>query len=278
MSKYENINSPNLSVITVVRNSVSTIRDCIESVKRQSYPAEHIIIDGASDDGTLEIIQEYKSSVSQFISEPDKGIYDAMNKGIKLASGDIIGILNSDDLYPTSDTLSEVAKVFEKKNIDSCYGDLVYVNPIKTDKTRRYWRSGYFNPRRFYFGWMPPHPTFFVRRSVYEKYGFFNLALGSAADYELMLRFLLKYKISTTYLPHILVKMRNGGESNASLKNRIRANKMDRMAWKINGLKPHTWTLWMKPLRKIGQYFTNPKGSFINFSDKKHKFDSISKH
>ena len=122
----------------------------------------------------------------------------------------------------------------------------------------RYWKSGDYNPQKFYHGWMPPHPTFFVRRAIYEKYGLFNLELSSAADYELMLRFLLKHKITTTYIPEVLVKMRTGGMSNASLKNRFRANRMDRKAWEVNGLKPYPWTLWMKPLRKVGQFFSKP--------------------
>jgi len=145
--------------------------------------------------------------------------------------------------------------VFEKQNIDSCYGDLLYVDKNDKNKVIRYWKSSEYKHGKFKQGWMPPHPTFFVRRKIYEKYGYFNLALGSAADYELMLRFLVKHRITTAYIPEVLVKMRIGGKSNSSLRNRIRANRMDRMAWKVNDLKPYPWTLWMKPLRKIGQYF-----------------------
>lgn len=246
---------PKISIITVVRNGAAAIRDCIESVGGQSYPAEHIIIDGGSTDGTLDIVNNYVSSISKIISEPDNGIYDAMNKGITLANGDVIGILNSDDFYAHSDVLAKVALAFEDKDVDSCYGDLVYVQPTDTNRVIRYWYSGPYNMHRFYQGWMPPHPTFFVRRCVYEKHGLFNPGLGSAADYELMLRFLVKHKITITYIPEVMVKMRSGGVSNTSLKNRLKGNYMDRVAWKVNALRPYPWTLLLKPVSKIPQYF-----------------------
>lgn len=248
----------NISVITVVRNGAGTIRECIESIRTQIVSAEHIVIDGGSTDGTLNILKEYDAQISKLISEPDKGIYDAMNKGLALAQGDVIGILNADDMYAHAGILSEVAKIFSDKGVDSCYGDLLYVDYHDMSRVIRYWQAGNYSERQFYRGWMPPHPTFFVRRSVYETYGKFNLSLGSAADYELMLRFLLRYKISTAYIPDILIRMRVGGVSNMSLKNRIMANQMDRKAWKVNGLTPYWWTLYMKPLRKIGQYFKTP--------------------
>jgi glycosyltransferase len=247
-----------ISVITAVRNGAGTIRDCIESIRTQSIPAEHIVIDGRSGDGTLDILKEYGSQISKLISEPDKGIYDAMNKGLALADGDVIGILNADDVYAHAEVLAKVSKIFSDKGVDSCYGDLIYVDYADTHRVIRYWQAGVYCERQFYRGWMPPHPTFFVRRSVYETYGNFNLSLGSAADYELMLRFLLRHKISTAYIPDILIRMRVGGVSNMSLKNRISANQMDRKAWKVNGLTPYWWSLWMKPLRKIGQYFKTP--------------------
>jgi len=204
-----------------------------------------------------------QSPQSKIYSESDFGIYDAMNKGIKIASGEIIGILNADDFYASPDVIAKVVKVFENPEIDACYGNLLYVAETLSQytslfKTIRYWKSGSFKPARFYWGWMPPHPTFFVRRRIYDKYGLFNLSLGSAADYELMLRFLLKHKIRTAYIPEILVKMRTGGASNANLNNRILANKMDRKAWDVNGLKPYPWTLLFKPLRKIPQWFAKP--------------------
>jgi len=244
-----------ISIITVVRNGAKTIRDCIESVQSQRHKAEHIIVDGASTDGTLDIIDEYRSNLSLVISEPDNGIYDAMNKGIQLATGDVVGFLNADDFYPNPEVLSRVVNAFENTRVESCYGDLVYVHPTRTAQVKRFWRSGPYDPYRFFFGWMPPHPSFFVRRSIYETHGSFNLTLGTAADYELMLRFLLKQNVSTLYIPEVLVKMRAGGLSNSSVKNRMQANQMDRQAWVVNGLRPYPWTLLLKPLRKLPQYF-----------------------
>lgn len=249
-----------VSIITAVLNNKSHVRDCITSIANQSYPdIEHIIVDGGSTDGTLDVIRENDDKIAKWISEPDQGIYDAMNKGISLSHGEVIGILNADDFYANCHVVSKVASVFRDDRLSSCYGDLEYVDPENTFRVVRYWHSGHYDIKSFYWGWMPPHPTFFLRRDVYEKYGLYNLTLGSAADYELMLRFLLKYRITTAYIPEVLVKMRRGGTSNASLRNHLRANFMDRMAWNINGIKPYPWTLFLKPLRKVRQFFTNSK-------------------
>ena len=245
---------PKISIITSVFNAASYIEDCIESVISQAQQVEYIIIDGGSTDGTLEIIRKYDPKLAKVVSEPDTGMYDGMNKGLKLATGDIIGILNADDIYAGSKILSKVVATITGNNTDSCYGDLVYVEQSNINRVVRYWQAGDYNLRRFYHGWMPPHPTFFIRRKFLEKHGLFNLNLGSAADYELMLRYLLKYEITTSYIPEVLVKMRAGGLSNRSLINRFLANRNDRLAWKVNGLKPHFWTLYLKPLSKIGQY------------------------
>jgi glycosyltransferase involved in cell wall biosynthesis len=216
---------------------------------------EHIVVDGQSTDQTMQVVEQYRDALAQVVSEPDQGIYDAMNKGISLASGEVVGMLNADDYYPSLDILSRVARVFENPDIDACYGNLRYLDTDDPSRVVRYWQAGDYKPRQFYWGWMPPNPTFFVRRSVYEQYGLFNLALGSAADYEIMLRFLLTHGLKAAYIPEVLVHMRTGGVSNATLVNRLVANRMDAKAWEVNGLKPYPWTLWAKPVRKIGQWF-----------------------
>jgi len=245
-----------ISIVTPTYNSARTVGDCLASVAAQTVPVEQIVIDGASSDDTLDVVRRIGGERVIVVSEPDRGLYDALNKGIARAGGDVIGILNSDDFYAAPDVLAVVAATFGDPEIEACYGDLIYVDPQDTDRTIRYWRSGTYDRRKFFWGWMPPHPTFFVRRSVYERYGQFNLDLGSAADYEIMLRFLLKNTVKTAYIPRVLVKMRTGGLSNVSLRNRLRANRMDRRAWKVNGLRPYPWTLWAKPLRKLGQWAT----------------------
>lgn len=247
-----------ISVITVCFNAQKTIGDCIESVRNQTLVSEHVIIDGVSTDGTLDVVERYTRELAKVVSEPDRGVYDAMNKGVINASGDIVGILNADDMYYDDDVLLRVSRVFERDDVDACYGDLVYVDLLATNRVTRYWKSSEYSENKFYWGWMPPHPTFFVRRSLYEKYGLFRLDLGSAADYELMLRFLLANKVKATYIPHIQIKMRTGGVSNVSMRNRILANKMDRKAWQVNGLEPYSWTLTVKPLRKLSQWWRRP--------------------
>lgn len=244
-----------VSIITATYNSAGSVKDTLASVAEQDHHSiEHIIVDGASSDGTLEVIKQF-IHVTKLVSEPDKGIYDAMNKGLRMTTGDIIGILNSDDFYVSKDVISKVVNAFERTGCDAVYGDLVYVNKLDTSKVKRYWRSGAYKPGSFLWGWMPPHPTLFIKKEVYQKYGLFNTELNTAADYELMLRFIHCNGIQLSYLPEILVKMRAGGASNASLSGRIRANKADRMAWKVNHATPYWFTLYLKPLRKLGQFF-----------------------
>jgi len=248
-----------ISIITATWNSAATIENAILSVASQGYPdLEHIIVDGNSSDATLPTIFRHADKVDKLISEPDHGIYDAMNKGISVATGDVIGILNSDDFYAHPHVLEKVADVFSDETIQTCYGDLIYVDPADVTRITRYWRSGSHRPRSFYQGWMPPHPTFFVRRSVYETYGNFNLSLGTAADYELTLRLLLKYGVSTTYIPEVLVHMRAGGASNASLKSRLATIRMANLSWQVNSLKPLPWTLTFRLLSKLIQYTRTP--------------------
>lgn len=215
---------------------------------------EYIIVDGRSTDDTLKIVEKYKDRITKLLSEKDNGLYDALNKGIEMASGDVVGILHSDDFYINDEVIQKYADTFIKNNSDSVYSDLYYVDKTNTDKIIRKWKSGGYSPSSFINGWMPPHPTFFVKKEVYKKLGKFNLDFKSAADYELMLRFIQKNKISISYLPEYTVKMRVGGKSNVTVKNRINANLEDRRAWEINGLKPRFYTLYLKPFRKIIQF------------------------
>ncbi|MBL0315284.1 MAG: glycosyltransferase [Flavobacteriales bacterium] len=244
-----------VSIITIAYNSAATIEDTIRSVASQNYhDIEYIIVDGASKDNTLNIVKSFGTKISKLVSEKDKGIYDAMNKGVMLATGDIIGILNSDDFYADDFVISDVVKEFQKTSCDGLYADLVYVNRELSDKVVRTWKAGDYRHGRFLSGWMPPHPTFFVKKHCYEKYGTYTLELRSAADYELMLRFIHKHQIPLTYLPRVITKMRTGGQSNVSIMNRIKANMEDRKAWKMNGLHPNFMTLTRKPVSKILQF------------------------
>ena len=247
-----------ISIITAAFNAEASIAGCLKSVAGQTVACQHLIIDGGSTDSTFSFLENYKGHPITWRSAPDRGVYDAMNQGIAMATGDIIGILNADDSYASGDVLAAVLEAFAAPGVDACYGDLCYVDAENPAKIIRYWRAGNFSPQAFYWGWMPPHPTFFVRRQIYERHGGFNLALGSAADYELMLRFLLRYRIKAAYIPKILVHMRPGGISNRNLANRLRANRNDRRAWTVNGLTPLPWTLLAKPLRKIGQWLSRP--------------------
>jgi len=227
-----------VSIVTITYNSEKTLEETIESILSQSYEnIEYIIVDGNSSDKTIEIINKYGDEISTFLSEPDNGIYDAMNKGLKLATGDIVGILNSDDIYFDNKVIERVVKSFAETKVDSLYGDLYYVEENNLEKVSRYWKSSPFKHGSFKKGWHPAHPTFFVRREVYEKYGYFDLTMKISADFELMLRFLEKYKISTYYLEKVIVKMRLGGESNNSIKNILKGNKGILKAFDKNNIK-----------------------------------------
>lgn len=245
-----------ITLITPVWNNAATIGHCLRSIAEQTVPCQHILVDGASTDGTLEVIRQHQAPNTLVISEPDKGMYDAINKGLKYATGDIVGVLNADDYYPTTNVLQLVSETFANPVVEASYGDLLYVDREDTERVIRTWISGAYKRDRFYAGWMPPHPTFFIRRSLYERNGGYRLDLGSAADYELMLRMLLKCEAHAAYIPKVMVHMRNEGMSNASLTNRIKANRFDRQAWRVNGIKPRPWTLIAKPLGKLGQWIT----------------------
>jgi glycosyltransferase involved in cell wall biosynthesis len=245
-----------ITIITATYNSAATLQDCLQSVASQTHPSiEHLIIDGASKDETVSIAKAFPH-INTIVSERDGGIYDAMNKGITLAQGEIIGILNSDDFYVDEQVIADVVNLFQSSACDIVYADLQYVDQLDTQKVVRTWKSGLMHAKSFLFGWMPPHPTLFVRRSVYERFGGFNLDLKSAADYEFMLRVLHKEQCTVAYLPRIIVKMRNGGNSNQSIKHRIFANREDKKAWLLNGLQPYFFTLVLKPARKLFQFLT----------------------
>ncbi len=254
------VKNPKISIITVSFNSVRTIQDTIESILLQDYKnIEYIIIDAGSTDGTVEIIKSFRDKINYFISESDNGIYDGMNKGIKAASGDLIGILNSDDFYPNNFILSNVAKTFFHNQCDAVYGDLVYVKDCDKNKIVRYWQAGDYSALKITNGWMLPHPTFFVKKSIYDRFGLYNTELKSAADYEMILKLLYKQNISVQYIPMILVNMRVGGASNSSLMNRIKANKEDGLAWTKNQLNKPMFIRIKKPLQKVRQFFLKPK-------------------
>jgi len=226
------------SIITVCRNEAATISDTLAAVRGQQYGnIEHLVIDGGSTDQTLEILKRPENSGVRWISEPDCGIYDAMNKGLSLANGEVIGFLNADDLYADNQVLAQMAKLFADPDVAAVYGDLVYVDREHPEKVVRYWRSCHYHPGLFQRGWAPPHPTFFVRAKIYRLLGGFNLKYRLAADAELMLRFIEKHQISTRYLSKVLVRMRLGGVTNSSLRNILLQNREIIEAFRDNGLR-----------------------------------------
>lgn len=241
-----------VSIITVVYNNKVTVVDAIKSVLSQDYQnIEYIVIDGQSTDGTVEEIKPYLKYISHFLSEPDKGIYDAMNKGLKLATGDIIGILNSDDFYDNDHIISDVVSNFKSKKVDLIFGDIVYVKPDNLEKITRYYSSANFSPNKFAWGWMPAHPSCFFKREVYEKYGYFKTDYKISADYELLTRFMAKYKISYDYIPQVFVKMRTGGASTANFKSNWILNKEIVRACRENGIKTNIYKVLLKYFVKI---------------------------
>ena len=247
---------PKISIITATYNCQATLAACLDSVTSQTWDAkEHIIIDGASTDGTLALLGQRRSHFSAFVSEPDRGIYDALNKGIAIARGDVIGFLHSDDVFANNGILAAVAKAFLDSNVVAVYGDLVYVASEDTKRVIRYWRSGDFVPESLHRGWMPPHPTLYLRRSLYEKLGNFDLSYKIAADYDFMLRLLSQIPKGISYLPQVLVKMRTGGASNRSIRqiwNKSREDYRALQANRIGGFR----TLARKNFSKLHQFVT----------------------
>jgi len=246
-----------ISIITTTYNSAVTVKDTLQSVNAQTYHnIEHIIVDGASKDNTLDIVREYGKRVAKVISEPDKGIYDAMNKGIREATGDIIGILNSDDVYASESVLANVMRLFDDENCDGVYGNLNFVRATNLNEVVRLWKSSPYKPTGFSKGWHPPHPTFFVRKEIYNNYGLFDISLDVSADFELMLRFIEKYKIDVCFLDEVLVKMRYGGESTGSIKKIIAGNKNIMKAFKKNDLDVSYLYPFYRLLPKLKQFIT----------------------
>lgn len=241
-----------ISIVTVCFNSAETIRETIESVLSQDYPnIEYIIVDGLSTDSTLEVVKEYGDKITKVISERDRGLYDAMNKGIDLSSGDIIGILNSDDLYADRSILSRVAQTFDSKNVDVVYGDLYYFRTGSPEKPVRYYKGGKFSLARVRYGLMPPHPTFFINKKLYLNHGKFDTQFTLSADFDLILRFLGVHNVPFEYLPEVLVKMRVGGKSTSSLKRTLIMNQEDLRSCRKNGVKTNIFKFYSKYLTKI---------------------------
>ncbi len=247
------------SLVTVTFNSGRTLRDTIQSVLIQTYPAiEYIIVDGLSKDNTIDVIKEYEPLFDgrmKWISEKDKGLYDAMNKGIRMATGDIVGIINSDDFYHRRDTISRIAEAFRNKEIQAVYGDVRFVNPGNLDKTVRYYSSANFSPGRFRYGFMPAHPTFFTYRKYFEEFGYYKTDYHIAADYELLIRFLYTHQLKTEYLPLDFMKMRTGGASTASIKSNILLNKEIVRACSENEIWTCMPLLFLKYFIKVFELF-----------------------
>lgn len=243
-----------VSIITATYNSFDTLQSTLKSIESQDYDnIEYIIVDGKSNDDTMNLVNKYSHIVNKVICEEDKGIYDALNKGIGVATGDIIGFLHSDDVFYDSSVISDIVKLFKSSNCEAVYGDLQYVSKDNLEHVVRMWKSGDYDVSKLRFGWMPPHPTFFMKSEVYKKLGVFDLFFKISADYDSLLRYLCSGRISLSYLPRILVKMRVGGVSNRSLRNILKKTKEDIFACKNNNIY---WpvAVFLKNIRKIQQF------------------------
>ncbi|MGF1923573.1 MAG: glycosyltransferase family 2 protein [Bacteroidia bacterium] len=244
-----------ISIITVVYNGEAFLSDCIQSVIDQRYQnIEYIIVDGGSTDTTLQIIESFKGHIHQYISEPDKGMYDALNKGIKMATGDVVGILNADDVLASADVVESIANCFMDNSPDALYGNLNYIDPLNKNKIIRKWIGKPFTKRDIVLGWMPAHPTFYVKRSLFDVFGYYSLNYDSAADYELMVRFLYKHSVKAIFLNKLMVNMRNGGMSNASFKNRYKGLVNDYKALRKNHIPFALLTVFLKKISKVVQF------------------------
>ena len=249
-----------ISIITVCFNSISTIKQTLDSIWGQDFDdIEVIVVDGSSTDGTFEYLFSNRNRINHLVSERDHGVYHAMNKGIKMSTGEIIGIINSDDFLSNDKILRQVYDGFKSNpSIDACFGDIRIIKNLKNNvyKNFRIWKPGSFSKKRFRYGWMMPHPSLFVRRNVYMEFGNFRTDIGTSADYEFMLRCFYFNNLAAVYVPSEFVIMRSGGESSASLKNRVLANKQDSKAWRINGCQTPIFFRLLKPMIKLPQWFS----------------------
>ncbi|MEL5892855.1 glycosyltransferase family 2 protein [Bacteroides sp. GD17] len=247
-----------ITIITVTFDSDKTLSDTIQSVLAQTYQdIEYIIIDGLSKDKTMDIVKKYKPTFNgrlKWISERDQGLYDAMNKGIHMATGDIVGIINSDDFYHRADIVTKVVESFQDKTIQVVYGDVRFVNPDNLNKTVRYYSSKNFSPRYFRYGFMPAHPTFFTYRKYFEEFGYYKTDYRIAADYELLIRFLYTHQLKAKYLPLDFMKMRTGGTSTASFKSNLLLNKEIVRACRENGIWTCMPLLFLKYFIKVFEF------------------------
>lgn len=242
-----------ISVITVTYNSAATIESAIESVAAQKFDGdiEYIVVDGGSTDGTLKIVERHSDVVDVWVSEPDRGLYDAMNKGLRLATGDIVGFLNSDDFYTSDDVLDTVAGEMNRQGVDAVFGDIHFVHPSNLNKSVRYYSSRHFVPAALRYGFMPAHPSFYVKRECYVRYGGYDLSYRIASDYDLMVRFFHKHKISYAYINKDMVTMRTGGLSTKNLKNRLLITVEDVKACRKNGLYSNILLMSLKYFYKV---------------------------
>ncbi|RMG24154.1 MAG: glycosyltransferase [Bacteroidetes bacterium] len=251
-----------VSIITVCYNSAAYIQDCINSVLEQDYPhIEYLIVDGGSEDGTVDLIRSYEQGIARWVSEPDEGIYDAMNKGIGMARGEIVGMLNADDIYAHSGVISRVVEAFRQQQVDTVFGDLVYFPHGQPQKVTRFFPGRGFHPRKLRQGIMPPHPTFFVRRQLYEQYGLFDTSYRICADFDLMVRLFHTHGVSYHYLPETLVKMRTGGASTRGLKSTRIINREMLQACRKHGISTNLLRIYSKYTTKIFQLIQQPAGS-----------------